>query len=85
MQKFELETNIRRLVSEILDPISERSSYHHSELKDLKAKNEYLMKKVEDLDRSIKVDLNLRGTLADLKKRVHNMVRYLLNLFSIGY
>lgn len=55
-------------MGEILDPIAEKTNYHNKELKEVKLKNEYLMKKTEELDRSIKVDLNLRGTLTEAKK-----------------
>jgi hypothetical protein len=36
------------------------------------------MKKTDELDRCIKVDLNLRGTLADMKKWVHSIVTILI-------
>lgn len=45
-------------------------------------KNEYLIRKTEELDRAIKVDLNLRGNLADMKKRIHSMVIILLMFYK---
>lgn len=61
-------------MQDFLEPISERSHLHHNEIKDIKLRNDFLMKKTEEMDRCMKVDLNLRGTLADLKKRIHTVV-----------
>jgi hypothetical protein len=73
---FEIETKIRRLVAEILDPVAEKSQNNYHEIKDIKLKNEYIMKKIEEIDRTVKVDLNLKAHLGDMKKRLHTMVSY---------
>ena len=54
--------------------MTERATENYNDVKDLKMRCDFLTKKFEELDRNIKIDLNLRGTLADLKKRVHSMV-----------
>ena len=71
-----METKVRKLVGEILDPVAEKAHFNSNEIKEVKLKNDFLLKKIEELDRYMKVDLNLRGNLTDLKKRVHNMVLF---------
>jgi hypothetical protein len=68
-----------------MTPLSEKTESSYKDLQNILLKNEYLMKRIDELDRAIKVDLNLRGTLADTKKRIHTIVRYLhMNIKKIG-
>ena len=62
-------------MQEFLEPISEKSHSHQNEIKDLKLRSDFLMKKFEEVDRSVKIDLNLKATLNDMKKRIHAIVR----------
>ena len=76
MLAFEIETKVKKLVSEILDPIAAQSHTNMTDLKDVKVKNEYLIKKVEEIDRHVKVDLNLKNNLKDINKRIRVMVSH---------
>eukprot|EP00347_Sterkiella_histriomuscorum_P002697 403367156 len=63
--------------------MNEKQHEHQNDIKEIKMKNEFLTKKFEEMDRAIKVDLNLRGTLADLKKRIHNMLEMMSGNLSL--
>ena len=78
-----METKVRKIVQEFLEPIGEKSHSHQNEIKDLKLRSDFLMKKFEEVDRSVKIDLNLKATLNDMKKRIHAIVKLNLNLLRI--
>jgi hypothetical protein len=61
---------MRKLVIEIMGPISDRSNNNFNELEELKLKNESLYRKIDELDRTIKHDLNLKPSLDMLKRRL---------------
>jgi len=65
---------VRTIIADILDPLAERSIGHHLEIKEMKTAIDVIHKKVEDIDRSLKVDLNLKQFLQDIKKRQSLMV-----------
>ncbi|CDW80343.1 UNKNOWN [Stylonychia lemnae] len=64
-----METSVRTIVQDFLEPMMEKANDNYNDVKELKMRSDFLTKKFEELDRNIKIDLNLRGTLADLKKR----------------
>lgn len=68
-KQFDTESLVRRVVSGILDPHLERSNNNANELKDMRRQIEVMHGKVEDLDRVIKRDMNLKAFLEDIKKR----------------
>lgn len=69
LRNFDMETQIRSVVAIVLDPIADRTQGHHNEIKDLKRAVETMQRSLEEMDRFIKVDLNLKSFLADIKKR----------------
>jgi hypothetical protein len=69
LKKFEQETQVRSIIADILGPLVDRSHNNQSETRDLSKVVEKLHKKVDELDRIIKNDLNLKQFLTDVKKR----------------
>lgn len=65
---------MRKVVSGILDPHLERSNNNANELKDMRRQLEAMHSKVEEMDRTIKHDMNLKAFLPDIKKRQLQMV-----------
>lgn len=65
---------MRRVVSGILDPHLERANNNANELKDMRRQIEGMHGRVEEMDRVIKHDMNLKAFLPDIKKRQTQMV-----------
>jgi heme oxygenase len=56
-------------VAAIIDPHIERSNNNSNELKDLRRQTEAMHKSIEEMERVIKHDVNLKAFLPDIKKR----------------
>ena len=69
MKKFEQETQVRSIIADILGPLVDRSHTNQAETRELSKVIDKLHKKVDELDRTVKNDLNLKQFLTDIKKR----------------
>jgi len=71
VEQFDFETKIRGIIGETITPVAERSHQNHNELKGVKHRLDYVTRKVDEIDKILKTDLNLKPTLADTKRRLH--------------
>lgn len=69
LKKFEQETQVRSIIGDILGPLVDRSHTSQTEIRELYKTVEKLHKKLDEIDRTVKNDLNLKQFLTDIKKR----------------
>ena len=69
LKKFEQETQVRSIIGDILGPLVDRSHNSQTEIRELAKTVEKLHKKLDEIDRTVKNDLNLKQFLTDIKKR----------------
>ena len=74
IEEFDTKTEIRKVVFEYMKPLAEKVEASFDSVQAIQKKNEYIMRRHEDLDRSVKIDLNLRGSLTDIKRRIQQIV-----------
>jgi hypothetical protein len=74
--KFEQETQVRSIIADILGPLVDRSHTNQTETRELSRVMDKLHKKVDELDRTVKNDLNLKQFLTDIKKRQQLIVSF---------
>ena len=53
----------------VLDPLVDKTAHHHNDIREQKRLIEAMQRHIEEMDRSLKVDLNLKSFLIDIKKR----------------
>jgi hypothetical protein len=69
LKKFEQETQVRAIIGDILGPLVDRSHSSQTEIRELAKIVDKIHKKVDEIDRTVKNDLNLKQFLTDIKKR----------------
>ena len=66
---FDIDTQIRQVVMTILEPQVDRMNNNSNDLKELKKVTDGMQKAIDEMDRYLKNDLNLKTFLTDLRKR----------------
>ncbi len=67
--KLEIENQVRIVVAHLMDPIIDKNNTNTNDIKEIRRSVESLHKTVDDMDRVLKNELNLKSFLTELKKR----------------
>lgn len=67
---------MRGIVAHILDPLVDRTQNQSNDIKEIKKTLETMHRSLEEMDRFIKVDLNLKSFLQDIKQRQAHLVSF---------
>lgn len=78
MKQFDLENQVRTIIADLMDPIADRAVKNQSELKKVHSAVDQMHKRLDEVERVMKVDLNLKTFINDIKKR-QSLIVSLLN------
>lgn len=69
---------MRTIIADLMDPIADRAVKNQSELKKVHSAVDQMHKRLDEVERVMKVDLNLKTFINDIKKR-QSLIVSLLN------
>jgi len=75
---------VRTIIADLMDPIADRAVKNQSELKKVHLAVDQMHKRLDEVERVMKVDLNLKTFINDIKKRQSLIVSLQIVLDPLG-